>query len=119
MQVKLDEANWADIKEVRELRRADRRAVNAATGFEVDPETRRMIMRGSTDDAIADAVLRAVVTNWSLPWPVPAVDPASLEKIELEHDDALRKAIQPHIDALKGNNAPVKANENPTEDSAK
>jgi hypothetical protein len=119
MQVKLDETNWAELKEVSDLRRFDRKAVNAATVTELDGDTRHLILRGSMDDDIADVVLKSVVTNWSLQLPLPAVETASLDKLTLEQDTALREAIQPHIDALKGSNAPVKGNETPTADSEK
>lgn len=127
MQVTLDETNWADLKDVSELRRFDRKAVNAATVFEFDADTRRPIIRGSVDDDIADAVLKSVVLNWSLQLPLPKDDPGdpakgipgSLDKLTLEQDTALREAIQPHIDALKGENVPVKGNETPTQDSEK
>lgn len=119
IQVNLDESNWAKIKEVSDLRRIDRRAINAATVFEVDPETKRPIMRASLDDDQADAVLMTVVVNWSLPFPLPSVDRSSLDKLTLEQDDNLREAIQPHIDALKGVKAPAKVNEVPTPASEK
>lgn len=119
MQVTLDSAgNWAQLKEVADLRRADRRAVNQAIVVETDPKTRAPIIRGSLDDDIADATLKHVVENWSLPFPLPSADPASLDKLTLEQDDALRKAIQPHIDALQGKNAPTKENPDPTPASA-
>lgn len=114
-QVYIDNANnWVEVKDVLELRRIDRKAVNAAIVYEVNPETKMPIMRASMDDDISDAVLKTVVTNWSLPFPLPSVDPASLDKLTLEQDNKLREAIQPHINALQGTGAPVKDNETPT-----
>lgn len=119
MQIKLDETNWADIKEVSELRRVDRKAINAVTSFEIDPATQRPVLRASVDDEIAEAVMKSVVNDWSLQLPLPKVDASYLDRLTLEQDTALREAIQPHINALQGNTTPVKANEVPTPDSAK
>lgn len=118
-EVKLDETNWAQLKEVSDLRRYDRKAFNAATVSEFDGDTKHLIMRGSTEDEMVDAVLISVVLNWSLQLPLPSADPASLDKLTLEQDTALREAIQPHFIALKGENVPVKGNETPTQDSGK
>lgn len=117
-QILIDDVNWAELRDVSELRRVDRKAVNMAIVFEVDPESKMPVMRASMDDDIADATLTAVVTNWSLPFPLPSVDPASLDKLTLAQDDKLREAIQPHIDAIRGNDAPVKENAAPTPASA-
>lgn len=114
MRVQLDDVNWADLKEVSELRRADRSAVNKAIVFEGDPVSGRPVVRASMDDDMADAVLAAVVTNWSLPLPLPSADLKSLGALTLAQDDRLREAIQPHLDALRGKNTPVKENTDPT-----
>lgn len=117
-QVALDEQNWAQLKEVSELRRSDRKRVNEAIVFEGDPVTGNPIIRASMDDDIAEAVLKEVVLNWSLPWQVPSVDVRVLDNLTLEQDTNLRKAIQPHIDAIQGKETPVKENAAPTEASA-
>lgn len=118
MRIQLDDINWVEVKDIADLRRADRKAVNAAITFEVDPSTKLPLLRGSMDDDISDAVLSSVVTNWSLPFPLPGVDPVSVDKLTLDQDDKLREAIQPYIDALRGTNAPVKDNATPTPASA-
>ena len=118
MRVQLDTENWADLKEVADLRRGDRKAVNKAIVFEGDPETGRPVIRASMDDDMADAVLAHVVIDWSFGLPLPAKDASSIDKLTLEQDDNLRKAIQPHLDAIQGNTAPVKDNEDPTAASA-
>lgn len=114
MQVSLGGTDWADIKEVSELRRADRNAVNKTIVFEADTGTQRPVLRASLDDDMATAVLTRVIDNWSLPLPLPSADPASLDKLTLEQDDKLREAIQPHLDAIRGREAPVKGNPDPT-----
>lgn len=115
MQVDLGESQWADIKELADLRRSDRKAVNKAITFQY--KDGQPIVSASIDDDMADAVLKNVVKNWSLPFPVPSADPASLDKLTLEQDDKLREAVQPLLDAIRGKGAPVKENENPTEAS--
>lgn len=117
-QVALDEQNWAQIKEVGELRRSDRTRVNRAIVITSDPETGNPVIRGSMDDDIAEAVYQEVILNWSLPWQVPSVDPRVLDNLTLEQDTNLRAAIQPHIDAIQGKTTPVKENAAPTEASA-
>lgn len=112
------QGNTADIKDVSELRRGDRRAVNQAIVIEVDPNTNGPIIRGSNDDDMATAVLRHVVLNWTLPLVLPAKDASVLDKLTLEQDDNLRAAIESHIDAIRGKTAPVKDNETPTSGSA-
>ena len=118
MQIKLDEVNWADLKEVSDLRRSDRKAVNAAIVFEGDPESGRPIIRASMEDDMTDAVAKHVILNWSLPFPLPSVDGTSLDKLTLEQADALEAGLKAHLDAIRGKNAPVKENEVPTAVSA-
>lgn len=112
------QGNTADLKDVSELRRGDRRFVNAATSFEVDPDTNKPIMTGAMDDDRATALLRLVVLNWTLPLPLPAKDPSSLDKLTLEQDDNLREAIEPYLAAIAGRDAPTPDNETPTPVSA-
>jgi hypothetical protein len=129
MRVALDSDNYAELKEVTELRRADRVAVNRKVVINFDNEGKRVVY-GSMDDDMAEAVIEHVVTDWSLPFPVPGKNPhiaatattpenpGSLSFLTLEQDDNLRKAIQPHLDAINGKNAPVKENADPTPASA-
>jgi hypothetical protein len=132
MRVQLDSANWADLKEVSDLRRGDRKAVNEKIVFEGDPATGRPVIRASMDDDMAEAVLEHVVTDWSLQLPLPAADPyrpasadgktpenpGCLSKLTLEQDDALREAIKPHLAAIRGETTPTKDNPDPTVASA-
>ncbi len=118
MQIFLDETNWADLKELSDLRRSDRKAVNQAIVFEGNPETGRPIIRASMDDDMTDAIAIHVISNWSLPLPLPSVDPTSLDKLTLDQGDALEAALRPYLDAIRGTNAPVKGNDTPTPVSA-
>jgi hypothetical protein len=114
MRVMLDADNWAEIKEVTDLRRGERRAVNAAIVFEGDAKSGNPIIHASLDDDMVNALAPFVVIEWSLPLPLPAKDISALDKLTLEQDDSLRKALQPHIDACQGKGTPVKAHEDPT-----
>jgi hypothetical protein len=116
MRVAIGEKDWAEITPVGQLTRADRKAVNATIVFE--QHDGNPVMRASVDDDVADAILTRVCTDWSFPFPPPVTDAASLDRLALEQDDELRKAIQPHIKAILGKNSPVKENEVPTVASA-
>ena len=113
MRVEIGNGQWAEIKPVSELTRADRRAVNDAIVIEAGEDNSR-ILRASMDDDMAAAVMCHVVTDWSLPLPPPTVDPTSVDRLSLEQDDALRASIQEHLKAINGKNAPVEGNEVPT-----
>lgn len=116
MRVAIGEKDWAEITPVEQLTRADRKAVNAVIVFEQHDGT--PVVRASMDDDMADAILSRVCADWSLPLPPPAADASSLDRLTLEQDDELRKAIKPHIQAILGQNSPVKENEVPTRASA-
>ena len=115
MRVELGGNDWADLKEVNELRRSDRRALNKAIVFAADAETGRPVVRASMDDDMADAVLPLVIKNWSLMLPLPSEDASSLDLLTLEQDTKLREGIQGHLNALQGKAAPVKENADPTQ----
>lgn len=117
MRVPIGGTDWAEIKPVEELTRADRVAVNAVICFEGDAVTGNPIVRASLDDDMATAILARVCTDWSLPLFPPVKDVNGLDGLTLEQDDALRAAIQPHLEAIKGKGAPVKENEVPTPSS--
>lgn len=118
MRVPVSDTHWAEIKPVEELTRADRTAVNEFFVLETDAVNGRVITRASVDDGMSGALLCRICTDWSLPFPPPATDAKSLDRLPLDVDDALRKAIQPHIHALTGLGAPVPDNEVPTPASA-
>lgn len=112
MRVPIGGSDWAEIMPVDQLRRADRKAVNAVIVFEQGDGG--PVIRASMEDDVATALLCRVCTDWSLPYPAPGLDPLSLDKLTLEQDDELRKAIQAHVAAIMGNTAPAKGNEVPT-----
>jgi hypothetical protein len=117
MRIELPNGNWAEVKEISDLRRSDRRALNEAIVIET-AEGGHAIVRASLEDDMANAVLPSLVLNWSLPLPLPSVKPDVLDLLTLEQDQALREGIQGHINALQGKNAPVPDNAVPTALSA-
>lgn len=118
MRVAIGGKDWAEIKPVEELTRSDRKAVNAVIVIEADAASGRIITRASMDDEMAAAVMCRIISDWSFPYPPPGTDPKSLDRLPLGVDDELRKAIQPHLDAIRGSNAPSSDNEVPTPASA-
>jgi hypothetical protein len=116
VRVELPGGNWAEIKPVNELTRADRRAVNAAIIFEQNEG--QPVVRASMDDDMFAALAGRVILDWSFPLPTPAVDPNGLDRLTLEQDDELHKALQPYLNAVLGKNAPIKDNQVPTIASA-
>ena len=116
MRVELDKAgSWADILDLDDLRDGHRKAVNRVIRFEVDDKNKPVIS-GSMDDDMRDAMLRLVVTNWSNTLgPLPKDDPEALDRLTIEQGKNLRKAIDPHMEAVREKDAPVRANPVPTE----
>lgn len=114
MRVPIDDKNWAELTPVGELTKLHRTAVNEFLTSEYDPATGRLVIRASVDDQMAAALLHLICTDWSFPFAPPSADPASLNRLTLQQDEKLREAIQPHINAIKGLNAPVPENEVPT-----
>ena len=113
MRVELDTAgNWADILDIADLRDGDRKLVNRAIKLEVG-EDQRPVVSGGIEDDMRDALLTRVVQNWSL-GATPAQDGGALDRLTIEQADKLRKAVQPHMDAVRGKDEPVKANAVPT-----
>lgn len=118
MRVPLDAQNWAEIKPVEELTRADRIAVNDVIVYEGEPGTGRLIVRASADDHAATAILARVIVDWSFPIPIPSAEIKSLAQLSLAQDEALRAAVEPHLKAIQGKDAPGKENAVPTAGSA-
>jgi len=116
VQVQLGGPDWAEIAEPSELRNGDRKAVNKTIRLQMDEDGSRTI-GGDYEDLMRDALLKRIVRNWSLPFPVPKDDPESLDKLTLEQADVLAKAVQPHLDLINGKVDPTKKDSDPTADS--
>ena len=114
MRVDIGGGQWAEIKPVSELTREDRVAVNDVITYEGDRETGHLVVRASSDDHAAAAILGRVCTDWSLPLPPPTEDIKSLNRLSLAQDDALRASVEEHLKAIQGKNAPLEENPVPT-----
>lgn len=112
MRVDIGGGQWADIKSVSELTRADRVAVNEVITYDTDGKT--LVYKASSDDNAAAAILARVCTDWSLPLPPPSADITSLDRLSLAQDDALRASVEEHLKAIQGKNAPLQENPVPT-----
>lgn len=99
MRVELDPDNpdlWAEIKDVKELLSGDIKAVRRVMRVTIDRDGNRSYSTGEEDEA-ADAMLARCVTNWSLPLPLPAEDPTSLDKLPPAAYEELKTAVEPHF----------------------
>jgi hypothetical protein len=112
MRVDIGGGQWAEIKPVSELARADRMAVREVIEYETDGK--HLVYRASSDDKAAAACLARVCTDWSLPLPPPSTDITSLDRLSLDQDDALRASVEEHLKAIQGKNAPLQENPVPT-----
>ena len=56
MRVDLGDGQWAELKEVDQLRRSDQKAALRAMNLTIDPETKTVIQNGVNDLDMADAV---------------------------------------------------------------
>lgn len=105
MRVDLGNGQYADVKDIADLRAGDRRAVNSATEvrLEGDGKDRKAILPGDSDDNMRYALLARIITEWNLQWPVPALSgPAVLDNLTFDQLDALYKAVQPHMQLITG-----------------
>lgn len=114
MHVDLGEDQWAELREPGELRRADKMAVLEHVDLEISPDERRVFVNGAADDKQVDALLERVITNWSLPFPLPKDDPASMGKLTLDQGDRLAEAVKPYMQLILGKVDPGQRGTDPT-----
>jgi hypothetical protein len=114
MRVELPEDQWAEIKEVGELRRADEKAVLRVSKLTIDPETKTAIVGGANDQDLEDAMLARVVKQWSFDFPLPCADPDSMGKLTVEQAHALAAAVKPHLQLITATIDPTKRDSDPT-----
>lgn len=99
----LDPSNpeiWADVRDVDELNAGDRRAVKAAYSLKIDPETRELSVPGDYNELTRNTLAALVITNWSLPLPLPRSDRRVLDRLSMKQLDAIYEGITPHIEAI-------------------
>ena len=112
MRVELGDGQWAELKEVDQLRRSDQKAALRAMNLTIDPETKTVIQNGVNDLDMADALLERIITSWSFP---NAINKQSLGQLSLEQGDKLQEAVKPHLDLIAQKVDPGKKDTDPTE----
>lgn len=112
-----DGGQWADVKDVSDLKAGDRRVVRAAVGFRINPETKEVEWPGDYSDRTKAALASRVIVNWNLQYPVPNGDVTVLDELTMPQYDALMKGIQPLIDACQEQVDPSEQGTVPTNDS--
>lgn len=115
MRIDLGDGNWAELRELDELRRADQKAVLRSTEMEIDPAEGKAYVNGAADQDQVDALMERIITNWSLPLPLPSKDRHSLGKLTMAQGDALDEAAAPYLDAINQKVDPAKKGTDPTE----
>lgn len=115
MRIDLGNSQWADVKDVDDLRAGDRRAVNKQITLRVDQETHEVGIPGDMDDNMRNALLARIITGWNLQWPVPNGRTEILDKLTMTQIDALYKGVQEHFDVIRGKDEdPAEKGSDPT-----
>lgn len=117
MRIELSDGNWVEVRDLDDLREADRQAVNASHTLVRDDEG-HLIVPGDFNDKRRAAMFRRIITNWSFPEPLPSRDSKGLGRLTLGQARELRQKTQPWYDALAEREEPEEAGSDPTEDSA-
>src|SRR5262245_45116031 len=99
MRLELSDGNWVEVREVDDLRDADRQAVNRAVQILVEPDGRWLMPGGYQDDR-RKVLYARIITNWSFPEVPPSKDSRSIGKLTLGQARELREATQPWLEAL-------------------
>lgn len=97
MRIDLGNGQFADVKEVSELRDGDKDAVSGSYRVAVDPETNEITVPGNRGTLMRRALLCRIITGWNLQFPLPSKRPDSLDKLTFEQSRALRKGTDEHF----------------------
>ena len=100
IEIDTEAGQWAEVKDVAELNAGDRRAVKAASPLRVDPDTGELSIPGDFQERSKNILAARVLTNWSLPHPLPKGDPAILDRLTMKQLDAIYAGITRHIEAI-------------------
>jgi hypothetical protein len=113
MRIELDSSNWAEVKEIDELRNADRKAVNRATSVNYD-DTGGHLMLASVESDRYEALAARVVTEWSLPLKLPGRDKSVFDELTLEQEQHLREKLRGHMAVIDERTEPGRPGTGPT-----
>ena len=115
MRVELPDGQWAEFRDLSDLRGGDAKAIRRATKFEVRDGALAEISMGM-QDAQMDALLVRIITQWSLiNYGIPMADPSSLDEIPLSYYNALVSAAEPYKEAIDNAGKSTKENSKESE----
>lgn len=116
IRIDLPDGEWAEVKDLDELRDGDRKAMNKAVSLSVtaDEDDQTGHLSGSYEDDMYDALLCRVVTNWSLKMVLPSRHRRILDDLTIAQARALREGVKPHYDLLTETVDPTKHGTDPT-----
>lgn len=113
-----DTGQFAEVREVSELTAGDRRAASAAYRVRIDPATNELSVPGDYNELMHNALAARLITNWSLPHPLPKGDPAVLDQLSMAQLDALYGGIEEHVTAINAASKPKGKESVPTSGSS-
>lgn len=99
MRVELPEGNWAEFREITDLKAGDAKAIRRATKFKVKDGAVDEIPMSIADDQM-DALLARIITMWSYTHGHPLVVSTALDDIPLEAYNILVEAATPYKEAV-------------------
>lgn len=100
MRVELPRGQWAEFRDITELRGGDAKAIRRASRFRVNNGVLEEVSMGIADDQM-DALLARIIKSWSLAeFNLPMFDISSLDEIPLDTYNALVDAAEPYKDAI-------------------
>lgn len=117
MRIELSDGNWVEVRDLDDLRDADRQALNEAVTL-ARADDGSMVIRGDYRDRLRAAMFRRIITNWSFREPLPSKDVRGLGRLTLAQARELRQKTEPWFDLLMEREDPEEAGSDPTEDSA-
>lgn len=93
-------AEWALLKDVRELNAGDRRAIRGAVPLTLAADGRTVVYPGDYDDQMKNVLLARIIKDWNLNRPTPQGDPSVIDELTIDQVDRLYDGCQVHIDFL-------------------
>jgi hypothetical protein len=117
MRVELPRDQFAEMRDIADLKGGDAKAIRRATKFKVHDGALEEISMGIGDDQM-DALLARIITSWDVrpasggePLALPMFDPAVLDDVPLDTYNALVDAATPHKDAIDKTGKSTKTSE--------
>lgn len=105
MRVELPRGQWAEFRDITDLKGGDAKAIRRATKLKVQDGALTEISMGLGDDQM-DALLTRIIIDWGVqaangtPLRVPMLDNTALDEMPLDTYGELCQAAQPYRDAI-------------------